>query len=188
MSGIVSSVAVLVMLVICRPCTAQLGADQSPPETRSTSQRMHELLARDAGNWRCDTTRFMGPETAKEEGHVTFRMIMGGRFQQSTHSGVFMGRPTEGMGLDGYDDATKEFHSVWIDTFGDAIIFLRGTWDEKRKVVTYTGSIADPERHRQLGLRGTTDYNDPNTRVYEAFLNLNGKEAQSLRSVCTREK
>ncbi len=52
------------------------------------------------------------------EGTGKTEMILGGRYQQSTHKSMMMGMPTEGISLMGYDNATDEFTAIWIDNIG----------------------------------------------------------------------
>jgi len=44
-----------------------------------------------------------------------------------------MGMPFEGMGLDGYDNASKEYISIWIDNMGTGIMYMKGKWMKIQK-------------------------------------------------------
>lgn len=60
-------------------------------------------------------------------------MILGGRYQQSMHTGSFNGMPFEGISLVGYDNTKKVFMSSWADNMGTGSMYMEGTWDQTPK-------------------------------------------------------
>lgn len=106
---------------------------------------VQKSFAKMAGDWKADVTIFdpSGKEM-KSEGTAHYDMVLGGRYLQSTFKGNMMGMPMEGMGLDAYDNATKDYISIWIDNFGTGVMYMKGKWNDASKEVVYTGSNVDP--------------------------------------------
>src|SRR4030042_2280408 len=69
---------------------------------------VHQQFTKMAGNWKATVTTYMGGQESKSDATAFFEMILGGRYMKSTFKGNMMGMPFEGMGLDAYDNATKE--------------------------------------------------------------------------------
>jgi hypothetical protein len=89
--------------------------EQMDPQTKAwmeymTPGDMHKMLAGSNGSWKTKIHMWMAPGTEPmvSEGTSVNEMILGGRYQRSTHSGDFMGMPMEGMNILGFDNATKE--------------------------------------------------------------------------------
>ena len=107
---------------------------------------VHKMLAKDDGEWNEEITLWMAPGAppTKRPATVTNRMIMGGRYQESRHTGNFMGMPFERFGLVGYDNAKKIFVSSWVDNMGTGMMFVEGKWDNQTKTIHFTGKSTDP--------------------------------------------
>ena len=72
-----------------------------------------QSLAKMAGAWKAEVTIFdSSGKEMKSDGTADYEMILGGRYLKSNFKGTMMGMPMEGMGLDAYDNATKEYISV----------------------------------------------------------------------------
>src|SRR3954452_15482348 len=90
-----------------------------------TPGKMHELLAKDAGEWTGKTTMWMGPEGPAMTSDCTFSAtsIMDGRFVMVEMKGDMPGMgPYHGGGVYGYDNVLKKFVSSWIDNQGTGIM------------------------------------------------------------------
>jgi hypothetical protein len=109
---------------------------------------MHQLMASWNGTWSGETTmwEYDGAAPQKSSGTAVNSMILGGKYQLSKHSGNMMGMPFEGQALMAYDNATKQFSSVWADTWSTGIMTMTGTWDDASKTMTLTGSSPDINR------------------------------------------
>ena len=106
----------------------------------------HQLLAKAEGEWTGEMTMWMAPDAPPMKSTVTNtnKMIMGGRYQVSTHKGDFMGQPFEGISTTGYDNAKKVFISNWVDNMGTGMMNMEGTWDEATKTMSMKGKISAP--------------------------------------------
>src|SRR3954462_15710324 len=60
---------------------------------------VHKMLASADGKWTTEVTMWEDEKKPpmKSTGSCENRMILGGRFQESTHKGTMMGKPFEGM-------------------------------------------------------------------------------------------
>ena len=150
---------------------------------------MHKMLAKDDGQWNEEVTLWMAPGAppTKSTATVTNKMIMGGRYQESKHTGTMMGMPFEGYGLVGYDNARKVFVSSWIDNMGTGIMFMEGKWDEKTKTINFTGKATDALTGKEIAVRETFVLIDPNKQKMEMFMTQDGKEHKSMEIVFTRK-
>ena len=76
-----------------------------------TPGKYHEMLAKTAGEWKTVSKWWMDPskEANISEGTAVNEMIMGGRYLKSTNSGMMEGMPFEGLAIQGYDNAKKEY-------------------------------------------------------------------------------
>lgn len=92
----------------------------------------HRKFAELAGEWTCKVEDFSMGQPMVSEGHAKFSAIMDGRYLMQEFSGSMAGVAFKGMGLTGYNNATKKFQEIWIDSMGTAIFFAEGTRvDEK---------------------------------------------------------
>ncbi len=106
----------------------------------------HKRLAALVGNW---TTRIKSMERAgatpvESTGTASFAMIMDGRFlvenfTSKTPAGDFIG-----MGLQGYNNMSKEYEEVWVDNMSTGMANFSGTWDEEMQAFKWSGTFSNP--------------------------------------------
>ena len=153
----------------------------------------HELMASHAGEWKSVTTYWMDPSAPPQtmEGTSKNEMIMGGRYLKSTHSGEMMGMPFEGMSIEGYDNAKKEFTSVWIDNLGTGTSISTGKYDKATNSIIYIGTVYEPTQGKDC-VKEIVKYIDKDHHTIEMYyvmddrklkqcrLNLQGKCSQKV--------
>ncbi|MCL4547339.1 MAG: DUF1579 domain-containing protein [Bacteroidetes bacterium] len=145
---IITTAFVMMILFIFSSAFAQQG-DQAEMMKKwqeyMTPGPAQQSFAKMAGAWKAEVTIFdpSGKEM-KSDGTADYEMILGGRYLKSNFKGTMMGMPMEGMGLDAYDNATKEYISVWIDNFGTGVIYMKGKWEDATQTIVYQGSATDP--------------------------------------------
>ena len=110
--------------------------EMSKPDTRQ-----HEVLKKLAGEWEM-TARFKMDPSAPAEvstGTTVSKWVLGGRqlMSEVDMDMMFMGRKSQfnGIGIMGYDKATNEFVSTWMDTMGTGQMRQTGTMDGETIVV-----------------------------------------------------
>jgi len=154
---------------------------------------MHKMMASWNGNWSSDITMWeqAGAQPQKSTGKTVNKMIMGGRYQQSSHTGNMMGMPFEGQSTLGYDNNTKQFISTWVDNMGTGIMVLKGNWDPASKSMTLTGKMIDPisGTNRETEIREVFKVVDDNTQTMEMYCpGMDGKEFKTMEIKYTKSK
>jgi hypothetical protein len=149
----------------------------------------HKQMSKCSGDWKVNTKMWMAPggEPTVTDGTASAEMILGGRYLVTKHKATMMGMPFEGMSIDGYDNATKMFNSVWLDNMGTGIMFMTGKWNEATKTTDYTGKMVNPLTAGYEDIRSVLKMNDENTMTMEMFgPGPDGKEFKSMVITYTR--
>lgn len=187
-----SAVVFLILVIaIAAPVFAQdMDAQQKAWNEYMTPGWAHEMMASHAGEWTSVTTFWMDPSAPPQTmtGIAKNEMIMGGRYLKSTHSGVMMGMPFEGMSLEGYDNAKKEFTSIWIDNLGTGTSISTGKYDKKTKTITYIGNVYDPMQGKDVRIREVVTMIDKDHHKIEMFNQTDGGEFKSMEIAFERKK
>lgn len=136
-----------------------------------TPGKEHAFLAKTNGTWKAETTMWMSPDAAptKSTARVTNKMIMGGRYQQTTFTGDMMGQKFEGTSTTGYDNARKVWTTNWVDNMSTGIMNMDGTWDEGSKTITYTGQMICPANGKMCEMKQVVKTVDDNTQIMEMY-------------------
>lgn len=144
--------------------------------------KFHEMLAKDDGDWTGEVSMWMDPTAPPtvSTGNCSNKMILGGRYQQSTFTMDMMGMPFEGINILGYDNAKKMFVSSWVDNFGTGILNMQGTLDEATNTINLTGKQTDPVTGKDIDVRETFKVIDANNQVMEMYMTINGVESKSM--------
>ncbi|MBT8381839.1 MAG: DUF1579 domain-containing protein [Ignavibacteriaceae bacterium] len=143
----------------------------------------HEMLANSVGEWKTVSKWWMDPssdEPMQSEGSATFEMILGGRYQKSSHSSEVMGMPMEGINLLGYDNATQEFTSVWIDNMGTGTAVAKGKYDEDSNSIIMNGFMVDPMTEREMTFKQVYIKIDDDRQIVEMYMDFDGEEFKSM--------
>ena len=151
---------------------------------------MHKMLADADGEWTEEMTMWMAPgaEPMKNTATCVNKMILGGRYQESRHSGNFMGMPFEGVSTVAYDNAMKKYLSTWIDNMGTGLMYMEGVYDEATKAVHFKGKMVDPVSGQALDCREIFSFIDNDTQKMEMFQTEQGKERKTMEIVFKRKK
>lgn len=143
---------------------------------------MHEMLAKSVGNWKTISRFWMDPtgEPMETEGTGKTEMILGGRYQKSTHKSSMMGMETEGILIMGYDNATQEFTATWIDNIGTGTAVAKGRYDESTNSMTLNGTMVDPMNKQEMNFREILKYIDDDHQLLEMYVVYNDQEFKSM--------
>ncbi len=109
------------------PDAKQMEAMMKAWEAFAAPGEEHKKLAEMAGDWTCKVEDFSSGQPMTSDGTCKFTMIMDGRYLMQEFTGNMMGAEFKGMGLTGYNNQTKKFQEIWIDSMGTAIYFAEGT-------------------------------------------------------------
>jgi len=143
---------------------------------------MHEMLAKSVGDWKTISRFWMDPagEPMETEGTGKTEMILGGRYQKSTHNSTMMGMPTEGIFLMGFDNATQEFTAVWIDNIGTGTAVAKGKYDESTNSIGLKGSMVDPMSKQDINFREVYKFLDNDHHLLEMYIVQSGQEFKMM--------
>ncbi|MBI5557678.1 MAG: DUF1579 domain-containing protein [Deltaproteobacteria bacterium] len=150
----------------------------------------HQMLARLEGSWTTRTTAWMGPDSPAMEGAGACeqKMLLGGRYLQQEYVGDMMGETFTGINIIGYDNHTKKYGSVWIDSMSTGIYCFEGSASADGRTITQECTYDDPVRGVMTWRSITRVVND-NTLEYEMFLiPKGGKEEKASRMIVTRRQ
>lgn len=156
-----------------------------------TPGKEHQMLASWDGTWTGQVTSWMSPGTPPSMSTMTSvnKMIMGGRYQQSTNTGNFGGMPFEGISTIAFDNARKVFIMTWIDNMGTGIMKTEGTWDASTNSITFTGKMVDPYTYKEVDFREVMKVTDPDHQILEMYgPGPDGKEYKSMEIRLSRNK
>ncbi len=148
----------------------------------------HKLLAKLEGSW---TTRSRGWEEGKPAmesiGTCEQKLILGGHYLQQIYTGDMMGAPFTGINLLGYNNHTKKYESVWLDSMSTAIYYFVGKASADGKTITQECSYDDPVKGPCVW-RSVTRIKDDNTQEFEMFITpKGGKEEKMMEMTVTRK-
>jgi len=160
-------------------------------ESYATPGDMHKMMASWSGNWDAEITMWdkPGAPPTKTTGKTVNKMVMGGRYQESSHTATMMGMPFEGHGMLAYDNAKKVFQSTWIDNMGTGMMNMSGSWDAATKSITLTGRSVDPGTLGDKDFKEVMTVIDDNTQSMAMFTNgPDGKEMKMMEIKYSRKK
>lgn len=155
----------------------------------ATPGSLHKMMAEETGTWNCDMTFWMEsnakPEKATSTAHI--KMILGGRYQETNFQGTMMGQPFEGKSTLGYNNASKEYTTTFIDNMGTGMMVGIGKYDEKTKSMEFKGNMVNPANGKKTPYREIYTIADATTRKIEMFDTKNGKEYKSMEIVMKKK-
>jgi hypothetical protein len=157
-----------------------------------TPGKMHEQLAKDAGQWHGKTTMWMSPgaQPMKGECKATVTPVMDGRFTKWEIEGEMPGMgPYHGLGFYGYDNVSQQFASTWIDNHGTGIMSGVGELSNDGKTITWTYTVNCPITKKPTTIREVDVLTGPDSRRLEMFgvEPKSGKEFKSMTIEFTRK-
>lgn len=157
----------------------------------ATPGEAHKAMQNMVGAWDCVVKSWMSPGAPPEEskGTSTYSSLMDGRYVQENVESTFSGMPFHGMGIYGYDNMTKKYHSTWIDSMGTGVMNGEGTSTDGGKTINWTSKASDPMTGKQQSYRSTMKMVSADQYVFEMFgPGPGGKEVKQMEITYTRKK
>ncbi len=184
---------VLLASVFLTPCFAQeqSAAQMEMMEKLSKPGEYHELLKGFVGTWTADVKIWMDPNVPPviTKGQATFKLIFDGRFLYGDFLGEFMGMPFKGMNIMGYDNAKKEFFSVWIDNSATGLLSSTGTYDRSAKKFHFRAEAFDPASGKTMETREEAYFSSKDKYISVTYAKpKDGKEFKNMEMIYTRVK
>jgi len=105
----------------------------------------HARFKEAVGVWETETKMWMGPgEPSVSHGKSRMQLLLDGRYLMEHYLCTSPEMPFEGVGINGYDNHSKKYFSIWLDSLSTGYVVMEGTRDEATKTTTYTGQYDDP--------------------------------------------
>jgi hypothetical protein len=153
----------------------------------ATPGPQHALLAKSAGNWTTTMVSYMdGPEPVSSTGTYSSTAALGGRYMIGRFTGQAMGQPFEGMSIDGFDNSTQKFFSMWLDNFGTGYYLAQGTLSADGKTLSHSGTMTFGPM--QVPSRSETVFVNDDKTVFTMWHTMGGQEIKAMDITYTRVK
>lgn len=103
----------------------------------------HQMLDRFVGEWDVTMTMWMDPAgpPMESKGTASVTWKFPGKFIEENFAGDMMGMPFQGYSLMGFDNAKKQFVSLWIDSMGTGMSTMAGSADPSMKTIAMVGTM-----------------------------------------------
>ena len=123
-----------------------------PAVDAATPGPVHAQLAKRAGEYTTVTKFSMQPGGPANEstGTAKLTVILDGRFLMEEDAGMFMGQPTKGIRIWGYDNGAKQYESSWMYTGSTGIMRLTGNSSDGGKTVKFVATFNDESGAKQV--------------------------------------
>ena len=177
--------------------TAALDTTSKPVDTAAmnkawaaymTPGESHQMLAKADGKWDAEISFYYNPDSPSVNKAVCeSKMILGGRYQQSSYTGDIDGMPFEGMNTLAYDNARKIFISTWVDNMGTGIMYMEGTYDAATTTMNFKGKATDVASGKDIAVREVFKIVDDKMHTMEMFETKEGKEMKTM-SILLKKK
>jgi hypothetical protein len=149
----------------------------------------HKLLEKLEGSWTTSSRGWMEPGKPPMESSGTCeqKMLLDGRYLQQVYTGDMMGHPYTGINLLGYNNHTKKYESVWVDTMSTGVFYFVGTASPDGRTITQHCKFDDPVKG-PADWRTVTRMKNDNTIEFEMFLTLRGKKEEKMMEMTIARK
>lgn len=150
----------------------------------------HKKLEPMIGEWTFKAAFSMAPGVPAKEmnGTASRKWLFDGRFMHDSAKGA-EAMPFQGMGLTGYDNSTKKYNGVWVDSMTTSIMISTGEVDSTGKVFTYHRDEFNPMYGQRVKARDVVTVVDNDHHTMEFYTTPpGGKEYKSGTIKYTRKK
>jgi uncharacterized protein DUF1579 len=156
----------------------------------ATPGTMHKQLAKRAGEYTTVTKFSMQPggPTNDSTGAAKLTVIVDGRFLLEENAGMFVGQPTKGTRIWGYDNSTKQYESVWMYSGSTGIMKLTGSSSDGGKTVNFVATFNDDNGVKQTFDAATRQLDDDHFVVGLYARGLDGSRGPTFDTTYTRKK
>ena len=148
----------------------------------------HKVLDAFTGTWKAEVTAWMDPsaEPMVMPGTMTNDWVMDGKFLRQKFTGDFLGEKFTGLGYWGFNNATKEYESVWLDSTNTAITVSTGKPDVNEHTFTTHGVEVDPRSGQKVRIKSVTTVQDKDHHTFERYYMTDGGPVKGMKIAYTR--
>ncbi|MGN2246406.1 DUF1579 family protein [Frateuria sp. GZRR35] len=170
--------------------THEASSAAAPVPQESLGPELARLNAL-AGRWDVRQSMWSDPARppAVDRGEAILTPVLGGRHLRQdlridSPKGTF-----RGLGYLGYDQATHQYESLWMDVNFTGMIRARGTYDPAHRTYELTGAVPDPNHAgATLRLREVMHVQDADHFTYEYYEPHGGRQMLAVRLEYTRRR
>jgi len=148
----------------------------------------HKLLGKLEGSWGTKTIGWQdGKKVMESLGTCEQKLVLDGHYLEQTYTGDMMGAPFIGKNILGYNNHTKKYESIWLDSMSTAIYFFVGKGSRDGKTITQDCSYDDPVKGPAVW-RSVTRIKDDNTLEFEMFITPKGGKREKMMEMTVARK
>lgn len=151
----------------------------------------HKLLEPFIGEWSVEMTFWSSPDSKGESSRGTSRIswVLGKRFVEEQFKGEAAGAAFEGLGIMGYDNGSRTFSTVWIDSLNTALTTATGRYVPDQNAFELVSQLYDPLLSRAKTVHSTLRFSSPDSYVFTMTdESPEGKRFTSLEMIYRRKR
>lgn len=181
----------LVTTGILNAATPQEGPDEQELMKKymeaSKPGEPHQGLAKYCGQWDVLNQFQNGDKVQETAGSAQFEMILGGRFLVQKNQGNWSGMKYDGFQILGYDNVTRKYQSVWLDSMSSGMLITEGIADAKG-CIGMQGPMKDVYTPKGRTFYNTFEPEGDDKFIVELWHDMKGKKEKCARFVYTRKQ
>jgi hypothetical protein len=106
----------------------------------------HRELDRFVGEWNVSISSRATPTQAPEvsQGRSNLVWVLDNRFIEEHFSGSIAGHSYMGRGFFGYENATRRYVNVWIESLATGVTLMYGSFDPAQQRFDFEGNVYEP--------------------------------------------
>ena len=169
------------------PSAPDMAAMQKAWEDAATPGEEHRKMAEMVGEWTASVEDFTSGAPMTSEASAKFTVILGGRYLQQEFHGTMGGMEFDGLGITGYNNMTRKFQEVWLDSGGTAVYFAQGSRIDEHSTET-KGKMTMPGVG-EVDSRSVAKHIDKDHMTFEMYgpNPMDGKESMWIKISYTRK-
>lgn len=150
----------------------------------------HEKLGQFLGTFAAHVKMWMGPDGDPMESHGTMvnTWALGKRFIRHDYHSEFEGHVFEGAGYFGFNNVTRKYEGLWVDTMSTGFMLEYGECDASGKVWTMEGTADFPTAGNTMHKRTVVTVKDDDHHSMESWVKgPDGSEFKTMEIQYTRQ-
>jgi hypothetical protein len=146
----------------------------------------HKALNVFEGTWNVEGKDMMTQSAGKMTGTTEYAMVMGGRFLSINYDGRYQGKFMTGKGYLGYNNVSKQYEQVWMDSMTTGMSPMTGSMSKDGKSIILTGPMDDPMTGSKIKTRQVITMPVNGSFTIEFFGELGGKDIKMSEMTFTK--
>ncbi len=150
----------------------------------------HKRLEVFIGNWKAVTQiwHFPGDPPATQKGTISNFWMLDGRFVGQEYKSRGIEPQFQGLGAIGFDNVTKKYTVVWLDSMSTSMVTEQGECDDTGREFTFHGTHSDADTGTLVATKTVVRFIDTDHYVHEAFrVDANGASSKTLQVMYARK-